>query len=145
MRTRGFCMQKKAIGSRKMSTEKNRWNHSHIVNSRQQNKPDYIYIYIYPLVNQHSYWKWPFIVSFPIKKLPEGIYIYIYIITHFWVPKRPDIKDLPNMIPSSTRYRGVSSNMASWKIHENPKLWTMEVYSWANLNYYPHPHILTIY
>ena len=21
----------------------------------------------YPLVNEHSYWKWPFIVSFPIK------------------------------------------------------------------------------
>jgi hypothetical protein len=22
----------------------------------------------YPLVNKHSYWKWPFIVDFPIKK-----------------------------------------------------------------------------
>jgi hypothetical protein len=33
---------------------------------------------IYPLVNKHSYWKWPFIVDFPIKKIWFSIVMLVY-------------------------------------------------------------------
>ena len=39
----------------------------------------YIYIYhLYPLVNQHSYWKWQFIVDFPIKQMWFSIVMLVY-------------------------------------------------------------------
>ena len=31
----------------------------------------------YPLVNEHSYWKWPFIVDLPITNLPDGTFEFL--------------------------------------------------------------------
>ena len=42
--------------------------------------------YTCPLVNKHSYWKWPFIVDLPIKMVIFHSYvIYIYIILYIYM------------------------------------------------------------
>ena len=55
------------------------WKSMYYVSSLKVGSPSsWIFLIIYPLVNKHSYGKWPFIVGFPIKHgdFPEGIPIH---------------------------------------------------------------------
>ena len=64
----------------------------------------------YPLVIERSYWKWPFIVDFPIKmvifhsyvSLPEGIPIDDFpLYDHHWCTKHKYIRHIPMIFPWS--------------------------------------------
>ena len=49
-----------------------------IKNHVPNQQSEYIQLFIHSMVKHHSYWKWPFIVSFPIKKMWFSI-VFLYV------------------------------------------------------------------